>query len=255
MNDPTESRSVKSTRTTFRIIETLEVSNGARVTDLAEKLELAKSTIHQQLSALYELGYVTKENGQYELGLKFLDLGEYVRTRKPLYNLAEPLVEELATETGERAQFFAEEHGRAVYIHTKQGEHAVQADRRVGKQRYLHSSAGGKAILAHLSPEKIEAVIDQWGLPQETDNTHATRESLLEDLEVIRERGYSLNQAESISGLWSVGVPVMDPDGRPVGSFSISGPRHRMKAERVNEEIVDLLLGTANELELNIAYS
>lgn len=255
MSEPTDGRSVKSTRTTFRIIEALEANDAARVTDLAAELGLAKSTVHQQLSALLELGYVVQEDKRYHLGLKFLDLGEYVRTRKPEYKLAEPLVEELAEETGERAQFFAMEHGRVIYIHTKQGEHAVRADRRVGKQRYLHSSAGGKAILAYLPEEEIEAVIEQWGLPKETENTHATRESLFEDLAEIRDRGYSLNKAESISGLWSVGVPVMGPDERPVGSFSISGPRHRMKADRLHEEMVDLLLGTANELELNIAYS
>ncbi len=255
MSDPTNSRSVKSTRTTFRVIEALESSDGRRLTDLAAELDLAKSTIHQQLSALVELGYVVQEDKQYHLGLKFLNLGEHVRTRKPAYKLAEPLVEELAEETGERAQFFAQEHGRAIYIHTKQGEHAVQADRRVGKQRYLHSSAGGKAILAHLPEQQIEAIIEQRGLPQETDNTHATRESLYEDLAAIRDRGYSLNKAESISGLWSVGVPVMGPDGTPIGSFSISGPRHRMKADRIHDNMVDLLLGTANELELNIAYS
>lgn len=254
MTDPTESRSVKSTRTTFRIIEALEACDGARLTDLAADLGLAKSTVHQQLSALVELGYAIKEDGQYQLGLKFLDIGEYVRTRKSAYKLAEPLVEELADETGERAQFFAEEHGRAIYIHTKQGEHAVQADRRVGKQRYLHSSAGGKAILAHLPNDRIDEVIDRWGLPQETENTHVTRESLFNDLDKIRDRGYSLNKAESISGLWSIGVPVMGPDGLPVGSFSISGPRHRMKADQFHENTVDLMLGTANELELNIKY-
>jgi len=255
MSDSTNGRAVKSTRTTFRIIEALEARDGARLTDLAAELGLAKSTVHQQLSALYDLGYVVKEENRYQLGLKFLNLGEHVRTRKKVYTLAEPLVEELASKTGERAQFFAQEHGRAIYVHTKQGEHAVQADRRVGKQRYLHSSAGGKAILAHLPEADIEAVIDRWGLPAETDNTHTTREALFEDLAAIRERGYSLNRAESISGLWSVGVPVMGPNERPVGSFSISGPRHRMKGEPVHEEMVDLLLGTANELELNIAYS
>lgn len=255
MSDPTSSRAVKATRTAFRIIEALEATNGARVTDLAAEVGLAKSTVHQQLSALHEEGYVIKEDGAYQLGLKFLNLGEHVRTRKKVYTLSEPLVEELATKTGERAQFFAEEHGRAIYIHTKQGEHAVQTNRRVGKQRYLHSSAGGKAILAHLPPEKIEAVIERWGLPQETENSHTTREALFADLETIRERGYSLNRAESISGLWSIGVPVIGPDDRPVGSFSISGPRHRMKGTPARDEMVDLLLGTANELELNIAYS
>lgn len=248
------SRSVKSTRTMFRIVEALEAADGAQVTELADELELAKSTVHQQLSTLLDLGYVVKEEGEYYLGLKFIHLGEYARTRKEVYNMTRPLVEELAEETGERVQFMVEEHGRAFYLHMKQGRHGVQADRRVGKQRYLHSSAGGKAILAHMSEDEIESAIDRWGLPAETENTITTREELYEDLERVRERGYSLNMGESILGLRAVGVPVLEPSGDVVGSFVVSGPSHRLKGEVLEEKISDLLLGTANELELKITY-
>lgn len=254
MSEGDQSRSVKSTQTTFRIVKALEANDGSRITELADELGLAKSTIHQQLSALLDLGYVIKENRVYYVGLKFLSLGEYARTRKEAYRLAEPLVRELANETGERAQFFVEEHGRAIYLYTKYGEHAVQADRRVGKQRYLHSSAGGKAILAHMSDSKIGDVINHWGLPAETENTYTTREELFDNLAVIRERGYSLNKGESISGLWSIGVPVIGPDDAPIGSFSITGPGRRMKDKIGRQSIPTLLLGTGNELEVKIRY-
>jgi DNA-binding IclR family transcriptional regulator len=247
-------RSVKSTRTTFRIIEALEANDGSRVTELANELGLAKSTVHQQLSALLDLGYIIKEHRVYYVGLKFLSLGEHARTRREVYQLAEPLVRELADETGERAQFFVEEHGQAIYLYATYGEHAVQADRRIGKQRYLHSSAGGKAVLAHMTDSKIGDVIDRWGLPAETENTYTTREELFDDLAVIRERGYSLNKGESISGLWSIGVPVIGSDDAPIGSFSITGPSHRMKDEISQRAIPTLLLGTANELEVKARY-
>jgi DNA-binding IclR family transcriptional regulator len=254
MGEKRPKRPVKSTQTLFRIVEALEAHDGARVTELANELGLAKSTVHQQLSTLLDLGYVTKEDGEYHVGLRFLYLGEYARTRKEAYQLAKPLVEELARETGERAQFLVEEGGRAVYLYIEQGEHAVQTDRRIGKQRYLHSSASGKAILANMHEEEVEEVIDTWGLPAETDDTITTPEGLFENLEEIRERGYSLNIGESIDGLRAIGVPVMYPDGSVLGSFSIAGPSYRLQGERFEHTIPDLLLGTANELELKIAY-
>lgn len=247
-------RPVKSTQTTFRILETIEERDGARLTELAEQLDLAKSTVHQQLSTLYDLGYVVKEDERYHLGLKFLTLGEHARSRKEVSRLAKPLVADLAEQTGERAQFMVEEHGRAYYVHTEQGEHAVQADRRVGKRRYLHSSAGGKAILAHMPDDAVSDVIDRWGLPPETEHTITDPKVLFTALEEIRERGYSFNEEESINGLHAVGVPLTYSDGTVFGSFSISGPAHRIKGEVFEETLPDLLLGTANELELNTAY-
>ena len=254
MGEPTNSRTVKSVQNGFEIIEFLKNTDGASITNIADELNLAKSTVYQQLSTLSKLGYVVQEEDAYHVGLKFLDIGEMARTRRHVYNLAEPLVEDLASESEERAQFFAEENGRGIYIHTEQGIHAVQTGRRVGKQRYLHSSAGGKAILAFLSEQRVDKIIGRWGLPQETTNTYTTRESLEENLSKIRDRRYSVNKAESIDGLWAIGVPVLRPDDTPAGALSISGPRHRIKSDKNRQEIIELLLTTANELELKLAY-
>ena len=254
MGKSEDSRAVKSTRTAFRIVEVIKDTGGARLTDIADELDLAKSTVHQQLSALSQMGYVVQDEQEYHVGLKFLDIGEAARSRKPVYKLAKPLVEDLAAQTEERAQYFAEENGRGIYIHTEQGKHAVQTGRRVGKRRYLHSSAGGKAILAHLPAREVDQIIDQWGLPQETDNTYTTRESLTEDLAEVRDRGYSINKSESIDGLWAIGVPVLRPDDMPAGALSVSGPRHRIGSQENKDQLIELLLGTANELELKIAH-
>jgi DNA-binding IclR family transcriptional regulator len=247
-------RAVKSIRTTFRIIETLRDHNGARLTDLAKALGLAKSTVHQHLQTLTELGYVVKEDGRYYVGLRFLSIGEYTRTRKEAYRLAGAMVRQLAEETSERVQFFAEEHGQAIYVHTEQGSRAVQTDRWLGERRYLHSSAGGKAILAYLPEEEIQRIIDQWGLPAETENTITTKDALDDELAQIRSQGYSINDEESITGLRSIAVPVLDSDDTVIGSFSLSGPTHRLRGKRFDEELPNLLLGTANELELRLAY-
>lgn len=246
-------RSVKSVETMFRIVDVLMEHDGARVTDLADELDLAKSTVHQQLATLCSLGYAVKENGEYHVGLKFFSIGEYARQRKKGTQLAEPMVEQLAVETEERAQFFVEEHGHTIYLHVKEGERGVKVGRHPGKIRHLHSSAGGKAVLAHMSRERVLEVVDRWGLPAETEHTITDKAELFEELEHIREQGYATNKEESIEGLWALGVPVIAND-EIIGAFSVSGPRHRLDTEWFRTDLPDTLRGAANELELKLKY-
>jgi DNA-binding IclR family transcriptional regulator len=251
----TEGRTVKTTETAFTIIEGLEELDGARVTELADHLGLAASTVHSHLATLYEMGYVVKEGDRYLIGSRFLKLGETAKERKEAYELARPKVKALAEETEERCQFIVEEHGRGVYLHRETGNRAVWTDSGLGKRVSLHSTASGKSVLANLPEERVDAILDRWGLPAQTDNTITDRTELFEELDVIRERGYAVNKEESTDGLRAVGVPVMDGSGDLLGALSVSGPSHRMKGEWFESEIPDLLLGTANELKLNLKYS
>lgn len=245
---------VKSAATLLAVVEGLRDLDGARVTELADHLDVGKSTVHRHLSTLDAHDYVVKEGDEYHLGLRFLGLGEYVRERNPVYEMARPIVDQLAEETEERALFMTEEHGRAVYLYRGLGSHAVRTNSTTGTRRYLHTVAGGKVMLAYLPEYRVDAIIDRWGLPAETPATITDREELDAELEQIRERGVAFNREECIDGLQAVAAPVLGPDGTVIGALSVSGPTHRMKGEWLEEEIPDLLLGSANELELNIEY-
>lgn len=250
-----ERRTVKTTETVFAILEILKERDGARITEVAEALELAKSTVHRHLTTLVEREYAVKEGDVYHVSLRFIELGEHARDRKKGYQLARTNVEELATETDERVQFIVEEHGWAVYVHRALGSHGVQTDPGIGKRIPLHATSAGKSILAYLPDDRVSWIIDQRGLPAITDHTITDREELFDDLESIREQGYSVNNQENVDGLRAIGVPVLRPDNRVLGALSVSGPTRRMKGDWFAHELPDLLLGTANELELNIAHS
>lgn len=250
-----EQRTIKALERSLEIIDAVQELNGARVTELAEYLDYPASTVHSHLATLQQNEYLTKEGDVYHIGLKFLYLGGYAGCRTPGYRMAAEVVENVAAETEERAQFMIEEHGWAVYVYTATGDHAVQVHARVGRRTHPHASAAGKSILAHLPDHRVEEILESRPLTGFTENTITDREMLEAELQQIRERGYSFNKEESISGLCAVGVPVKGPDGRVIGGLSVSGPAHRMKGEWFTSEIPDLLLGSANELELNIAYS
>ncbi|NHN48097.1 IclR family transcriptional regulator [Halostella sp. JP-L12] len=248
--------SIKSVDTAFNIIEELREQGGAGVTDLAEAMQLPKSTVYNQLKTLEKQAFVVKDRGEYHLGLRFLGLGEFVREKKEVYRMIEPKVEEIAEKTDERAHFVAEEQRHAIHVHTKTGANAVENGTDSGTRRTdLHAVAAGKTILAYLPDDELERFLEENTLEAYTGNTITERERLFEELESVRDRGYAQNDEESMLGLRAVAAPILYPNGELLGVLSVSGPTHRLKGHRFEREIPDLLLGSSNEIEINVAHA
>lgn len=245
---------VGSVDTMFDIVEYVGQSGGVTLGEAATDLDYAKSTIHRHLSTLERRGYVVREDGYY-VGLRFLELGELTRNRRPAFQLAKEKVEELADTTDERAQFIVEEQSEAVYLHRALGDHAVHTDPGIGKRIPLHATSAGKAILAALPAQELSRIIEQTSFDEITDETITNTDDLHAELEEIRERGFAFNRQENLRGLHAVGVSVTGQDGFVIGALSVSGPSHRLTGDWFSEDLPSLLLGTANELELNIAHS
>ena len=241
--------------TAFDLLEHLKELDGASLAELDTEIDLAKSTLHRYLSTLHDRGYLVKEESEYNVALRFLNLAEYARTRKTEYVMAKSKVDEFAEETGERVQFIVEEHGYGIFSYRSLGQQAVKPNPDIGDRVPLHSYAAGKAILAHIPKEDVHDILHRRGLRKQTENTLTDREDLFEELESVRDRGYAFNNQENILGLRAIGAPIRGKEGQIIGAISISGPTHRMKGDKLESKFPDLLLGSINELELNIANS
>lgn len=226
-----------------------------RLTELADELGMAKSTVHRYLQTMLRNGYLIREGDTYHPSLRFLDFSEHARTRKDGYRMAIEKVTDLAERTDERATFFVEEHGEAVIVHRKGSSQAVSTDSRVGKRIDLHALAAGKAIVAEWPDERVREFLEERELAPRTPNTIVDEEAFLEEIEEVRSRGYATGREEVIEGLSSVASSICDPAGRVIGALSVFGPSHRMKGQRFEKELPDLLLGVTNEIELNVRYS
>lgn len=246
---------VKATETTFAILETVNASNGIRLTKIADELDMPKSTVHRYLQTLLANGYIIREGDEYYIGLRFLDYGWNARNRKEGYKMAESIVKELAEETDDRAQFIVEEHGYAIYIHRETGSHAVLTDPGIGKRVCLHATSHGKAIMSRWPEERVHEHVDRHGLPEYTQNTITERSDLLAELEKVRERGYSLAREEHTENIYGMGTPVMGRDDNVLGALSVSGLINRMEGDWFKNELPDNLIGYANEIELNLKHS
>lgn len=251
----TNKNTITATRTSLRIVEALKRLDGAGVTGVANDLGIAKSTVHNHLQTLEDEGFVTNEGSVYRVGLRFLELGEYKRNRMDIYEKARPEVAELAEKTGEMANAAVEEHGEGVYITRAEGTEAVTVDTYAGKRVKLHCTALGKTILAQLSEERVDEIIDAHGLPARTENTITDRASLKSELAEVRKQGYAYDREERLSGLRCVAAPVVPEGGDLVAALSVSGPTTRIEGELFHEEIPKLLKSAANVIEINLVYS
>jgi DNA-binding IclR family transcriptional regulator len=245
---------VTTSQKTIQVLEALYEMEGARVTELARKLDMNKSTVHNHLNTLVAEEIVIRDGDRYDVGLRLLEFGGYARTSRMLYRVGAPEIERLATQTSELVNLVVEEYGKGVYIACERGERAVEVNRYPGLRMPLHSTASGKAILAHLPEDRVDEIIERNGLEPETENTITDREELEDQFQTIVERGYALDDEESIPGLRCVGVAIVDPDGNVSGAISVSAPTNRITDTQFRDEIPDAVRSTANVIELNLNY-
>ncbi|WP_435186571.1 IclR family transcriptional regulator [Halobellus sp. EA9] len=245
---PEDGRELTTTATSLRILDTINRLEGARMSELARELGLANSTVHAHLTTLRNHELVVKEGNEFYLGIKLFHLGEQARHRKPEYEIVRRHAHELSNQLNEEVAFAIPEHGRSVIIFDENNDPANDGFQ-VGRYFYMHNSASGKAMLAEFTRERVDEVLDRWGLPKETENTIQSIEKLYEELERTRERGYSLNRQEALEGLMAVGIAITTPDGSVLGSLDVSGPPYRLSEERIVPELRE----TVSDIEREIA--
>lgn len=246
---------VRSVQTSLQITKGLEKRQGATITELADHLDIPKTTVFNHLKTLESEEFVVKEGDSYKLGLQYLELGECSRIQHELFEHAKPEVVNLAQETGELSGISTEEYGQGVFLFITEGENAVRIDTQTGMRVYLHTFALGKAILAYTPYERIEEILDRYGLPAMTPNTITDREVLYDELEAIREGGIAFDDEERVKGLRTVAAPILTNDEEVLGAISVAAPTSRMKDERFQDEIPELVKNAANVVELKIRYS
>lgn len=252
----TPKHTLKTTETSIEILETIERLEGATVSELAGECSLAPSTVYKHLVTLQSKGYLNERDNTYYVGFRFLNLGEHARSRIEGQDLIEEAVQELTTKTDEEVDFTVEDHGRVMTIlesyhkWVKYGDDGAERYRaRIGSYYRMHATATGKAILASYPRERIDAIVDAWGLPARTERTVTDRNELFEELDRIAERGYAIDDQEYADGLRSVGMAINGPDGGVVGAISVSGPSYRLQGDVLRTAIPDAIRDVIADLQ------
>ena len=242
--------SVQALQHAIEVLELVKSAEDTSLDALAERADLARSTVHNHLTTLEHAGLVVKRDRQYRLGLKLLEYGVAARSETLDAELVQTSIDQLATETEETAWFGVTERNRLVHVNRSMGARAITLGDRIGNHHRLHYYAAGKAILAHLPDSRVREVLDE-GLPGRTEHTTTDPDTLHDELERIRDRGVAYNDREFTEGTRAVAAPVL-VDERPVGAVALHGPTNRLHGDYFREELAQKVKACSNEIELKL---
>jgi DNA-binding IclR family transcriptional regulator len=232
---------------TMSVLESLvESAEGESLKDIAAQVGLVKSSVFRILFTLKEIGYVEQvgESGRYRLTFKTMGLVRRSTEHLTLCNLARLHLVNLRDRLQESVWLAELRRHGIVLIDTVEVSHPLKLSFAVGDLCPIHATALGKAIAAHLSPQQVNALLPKGKLPKFTSRTLASRGELKAELLRVQQRGYAINDEETIEGAVLVSAPLFDSLGKVFAAISVSAPTARCSA-RKRREIVEQVLATA----------
>ncbi|GGB31897.1 helix-turn-helix domain-containing protein [Virgibacillus dakarensis] len=235
---------VQSVDRAIYILEKLkENPNGLGITELSVTLGVSKSTVHRLLMSLFKAGFVKQDplTDKYQLGLKCLELGDVVSENLDVRKNASPLLNELSFKTGETVHLVVMELNEMVYIDKVESPETIRMYSRVGKRAPMHCTGVGKVFLAHLPIDEVEKIITEKSMRKFTENTLITKEDLYAQLDIIRNRGYAIDDQEHELGVKCAAAPIMDSRGTIIAAISVSTPIMRLDSNKFNYIISEVL--------------
>lgn len=199
--------------------------------ELASETSLHPSTAHRILGVMVESRLVDRiEPGTYRLGIRLLELGNLVKSRISVREVALPHMQNLHQALGETVNLSVRHDDEVVYIErTAPGASMMRVVQIVGARAPLHITAVGKVFLAHDAAAARAAYAQRTGLPRYTDNTLTEPEPLARELERVREQGYALDNEEAEKGVSCIGAGIYNDEGRIVAGLSVSAPSDRLE--------------------------
>ena len=222
---------------------------GISLSELGVRLGLAPSTVHRLLGTLEKHGFasVDAERGAWTVGVEAFTVGNAFLAGRDVVGRARPAMQRLMDESGESVNLAVMEGDEAVFVAQIECREMMRMFVRLGSRAPLHASGVGKALLAALPDERLDALLGQRTLRAFTANTLESPEALRQDLARVRRRGYALDEEEHAVGLCCVAATVHDEHGQPLAAVSLSGPHARITRTRL-EVLGRMVRITADDL-------
>jgi DNA-binding IclR family transcriptional regulator len=218
---------------------------GLTMAEVSRQIGLHTSTTFHLMRTLAALGYLTQEDGTklYRVGPRVFQLAASAWSEVQLFNLATPILAEMAQQTGETSHLAILDRGEAIVIHKIDGSSPVRLSERVGYPRPPHCTAIGKVLVAHLPEAELKAFLDTADLKAYTPKTVTSAALLQQEMDRVRRQGYAFDDEEFAQGIRCLAAPVRSFTGQVVAAIGISGPVWRVSLDRVAEltEVVRLM--------------
>ena len=246
----------QSSEKLLNVVETLSKQDEPiRLQDLAEALSMNPSTALRFLTSLQKKGYVAQEEtGRYFMTYKICNIANDITSRIGIRRICFPYLRSVAHIFDESANLAIERDMQMVYIEVIDGPNQMLTTRqRIGNIAPMHCTGVGKLILLEFSDQQIDQMIAQRGLQKFTENTLATKEQLLGELEEVRRCGYAFDNEECEIGVRCIAAPIRNYTGKTTAGISVSGPSTRMTDAYIFGKL-PYLLNVAQQISGRLGY-
>jgi DNA-binding IclR family transcriptional regulator len=219
---------------------------------LALETGLHPSTAHRILGAMATSGLVERADpGAYQLGIRLLELGNIVKSRINIREVALPFMRRLHAEIGESINLGVRHDDEIIYVErTSSGRSSVRVVHLVGARAPLHTTAVGKLFLVEDGPQKVREYARRSGLRGSTPTSLTSLAALEKELEKVRRHGVAYDNEEIEQGLRCVAAPIRDDSGELIAGLSVSAP-----AERFSQDWTPLVKQAADDISHAIGFA
>lgn len=228
---------VKSLFKALRIMDCFTVdSPELGITEISEQLGLYKSNVHNIVDTFVKAGYLEQnpENEKYRLGFKLLELGNVISSNMNIRRLTLPYMQEMSDYANETVYLGMPSDTDVIYLDSASPKNQISSRSMLGVKAPLYCTGIGKAMLAFLPAEVAKAVCAK-PLKKHTDQTITDTGALLDELEAIRQRGYSIDNMEHEYGIKCIGMPILNKKKQVVAGISVSGPSLRFEDDKMRD--------------------
>lgn len=225
--------------------------------ELSAEVGLSPSTTFRLLATLHSYRYVRRDesSGQYRLGLASLELARAFYESNDLRTTALEDLRALRDEVKETIHLAVLDQMEVVYLEKLPGLYTIgMMGSRVGGRAPAYCTGVGKALLAYQDPDTVSNFYTTKGLIRHTSRTISTVENLLQDLEVVRQRGYALDNGEHEQDVRCIAAPIFNMSGEAVAALSISGPAGRMEPLESKQDLIQKALQSAQAISQKLGF-
>ncbi|GIH66998.1 IclR family transcriptional regulator [Microbispora siamensis] len=240
----------------LRIAAMLQLEGELTVSEVAERLGVARSTAHRLLAMLVYRDFAVQDERRLYRAGPILELAAHSPSAASrLRAAALPHLHRLVGVLDESANLTVRTGDTVRFIASVECSQTLRVGSREGMVFPAHHTTAGLLLLAELTDEELEAVYPAERYadrPAERLTARPDLDRLRTELARVRRKGFALNQGRSERGVVAVGVPVRAPDGTALAGLSVSMPSGRYDKHRL-PSLVDTLSRVAGAIEADLA--
>src|SRR4029078_12971524 len=215
------------------------------IAEVAHRTGLTRAVARRYLLPLQRLGYVVQQGGRFALTPRILDLGFTYLSTIDVADLAQLVREEIPASLHESCSAAVLDGHEVVYVARVQAKRIMSINLVVGSRLRAAVTSVGRAMLAHLSPQNLEAYLAKAPFEALTKRTVTSAAELRRHLALVRQRGWAFADQESEVGIRTVAVPLYSHANQVDAALNVSGHAARVSMEELRRRYLPVLLDGA----------